>query len=250
MKKLLSLFVLCLMAFLFVGCDQIADQIKNNNKDDDDKTQEETSEKLEISQTESEKKIEKLEENGYEISFRYSTEDDGEEDSGIMTIGVASNTMWFVQDNEGSVIVEDGNQIHIYSYSEGEYTFEYTLTSESEESLFETYKSLSNPWLYWANNYDGSLKKGTDASVAGRSCYTYNLDLGAVGGAYAGLSGISSYKYKIYVDKELGITMKVEASATVEGEHSSFSYEVTSFKTGSQVKAPTLPEPRPVDGEE
>ena len=68
-------------------------------------------------------------------------------------------------------------------------------------------------------------------------------------GAYAQMEGISNLKYKIYVDKTLGITMKVEASATNDGVTASFSYEVTSFKQGSEVTAPRLPEPTPAEEE-
>lgn len=247
MKKFLSVFVLMIIACLFFGCDLITNQIKDNNDDDNGNT---AGEKLEVTQTESEKKVEKLAENGYEITFRYTSEENGETETDTMTVGAKGNTVWYITDNNGAAFVEEENKVHMYDYSEGVYTFEYTLTNESEESYVDAFKASANPWLYWANAYDGSLQKGTDASVVGRSCYTYYLDLGAMGGIYAGLSGVSSYKYKIYVDKELGLTLKVELSATVEGEKASFSYEVTSFKTGNDVTAPTLPEPRPVDGEE
>ena len=245
MKKFLSIFILMIIACLFFGCDMISNQTKDNNDDGDDNGNT-AGEKLEVSQTESEQKFDNLAKTGYELTFIYTT-DDGEIETDTMTIGVTENIVWYITDNDGAAFVEEGNKVHWYSYSDGVYSFEYTLTNEGDESYADVYKTMANPWLYFANAYDGSLKKGADASVAGRSCYTYNLDLGALGGAYAGIAGIQSLKYKIYVDKELGITMKIELSATVEGQKSSFSYEVTSFKTGSSVKAPTLPEPIEVE---
>ena len=104
-----------------------------------------------------------------------------------------------------------------------------SLPKEASESVFESYKGLASPYLYWANGYDGSLKKGADAKVAGRNCYTYELDLSAGASAYAQMEGIKNLKYKVYVDKDLGITMKVEAAATVDGNSSSFTFEVTFF---------------------
>ena len=251
MKKLLSLFVLILMAFLLVGCDSIMDQIKgaSGDGDGDDKTEEQASDKLEMSKAQSEEKFQEIAANGYELTFVYTSKDDEGEETGEMTMGAKGSVVWFLTDGDGMAIVEEETQFHLYSCEEGVYSFEYTLPKEGSEELLSQYQSIASPYLYWANNYDGSLKKGADATVSGRSCYTYELDYSVIAGAYAQLEGISDLKYKIYVDKTLGITMKVEASATSDGVSASFTFEVTSFKQGSEVTVPRLPEPTPV-GEE
>ena len=254
MKKLLSLFVLILMAFLLVGCDSIMDQIKgasgDGDGDGDDKTEEQASDKLEVSQTQSEQKMQEIAANGYELTFVYTSKDDDGEETGEMTMGAKGNVVWFLTGEDGMAIVDDETQYHLYSYEESVYSFEYTLPKEGSEELLSQYQSIASPYLYFANSYDGSLKKGADAKVSGRSCYTYEIDYSALAAVYGQMEGISNLKYKVYVDKTLGITMKVEVSATANGVSSDFSYEVTSFKQGSEVTAPRLPEPTPVEEDE
>ena len=230
MKKFLSFLLVSLFVLVLSGCSFIP-----NTGDDD------AIDSLEITQEESQAKLEKLEKDGYLITFNYN---DDEGDSGSFTLGAKDNVVWFISDGNGSAILEDGNNIHCYEYSTEEgYTFTGTVEKDQEESLVSVYKLAYTGWLYWANSYNGQLKKGSDAKVAGRSCYTYDLDLVSLTGIIGSLAGISGLKYKIYVDKELGITLKVEFAANVEGESSSFSYEVTEFLTGSSVVAPNLPEP-------
>ena len=233
MKKILSFLLVSLFALVLVGCDPISNVV--NGGDD------EANDSLEITQEESQAKLEKMEDDGYLLTFHYS---DDEEDSGTFTIGAKGNVVWIITEEDGVALVEDSEKVHYYSYTKDEgYKFEATVTKDQEGSLVNSYKLVYTGWLYWANSYNGSLKKGADAKVAGRSCYTYDLDLGGLGGIIGSLAGVTSLKYKVYVDKELGITLKVEFAATADGESSSFSYEVTEFKTGSAVSVPTLPEP-------
>ncbi|MBP5550742.1 MAG: hypothetical protein J6X93_01650 [Bacilli bacterium] len=230
MKKVLSFLLLFLFTFALTGCD-LAGKLTGGEGGTDS---------LEITQEESQAKLEKMESDGYLITFHYS---DDEGDSGTFTIGAKGNVVWMLTDGEGAALLEEENNVHYYSYNnEAGYQYESTVQKEQGESYISSYKVASTSWLYWANAYNGQFKKGADAKVAGRNCYTYDLNLG-IGGAIGKIAGISNFAYKVYVDKETGITMKVEFAATVEGESSSFSYEVTEFKTGSQVTAPTLPEP-------
>ena len=249
MKRIFTLIFACLIAFLFIGCDIPGVNIGGDG-DGDGGTTQEPSDKLAMSQEQSESKFQEIAANGYEITFVFSSNDDEGEESGTMTMGAKGNVVWVLIDGEGMALVDDNGQIHMYNTEEGEFVFAYTLPKEASESLYESYQGLASPYLYWANGYDGSLKKGADAKVAGRNCYTYELDLSASLGAYAQMEGIENLKYKVYVDKDLGITMKVEAAATVDGSSSSFNYEVTSLKIGSEVTAPRLPEPVNVEGED
>ena len=233
MKKIFSFLLFSLFALVLVGCDPISNVV--NGGDD------EANDSVEITQEESQAKLEKMEEDGYLLTFHYS---DDEEDSGTFTIGAKGNVVWIITEEDGVALVEDSEKVHYYSYTKDEgYKFEATVTKDQEGSLVNSYKLAYTGWLYWANSYNGSLKKGADAKVAGRSCYTYDLDLAGIGGIIGTLAGVTSLKYKVYVDKELGLTLKVEFAATADGESSSFSYEVTEFKTGSAVSVPTLPEP-------
>ena len=233
MKKVLSFILLSLFVLALTGCAMIDNAVNGGDGDANDS--------LEITQEESQAKLEKMEEDGYLITYNY-TDDEG--NSGTFTLGAKGNVVWFISDGEGAAILEEGDSLHCYDYSaEDGYTYTNTVHKEQEESVVSTYKLAYSGWLYWANTYNGQFKKGSDATVAGRSCYTYDLDLlGSLGGLIGSLAGLTNVKYKVYVDKELGVTLKVEFTATAEGETSSFSYEVTQFLTGSKVVAPTLPE--------
>ena len=233
MKKILSFLLISLFALVLVGCDPISNVV--NGGDD------EANDSLEITQEESQAKLERMEDDGYLISFHYS---DDEGDNGSFKIGAKGNVVWIITEKDGVALVEEEDKVHYYSYEvENGYTYEGTVQKEQGDSFVNAYKLAYTGWLYWANSYNGRLKKGADAKVAGRNCYTYDLDLAGLGGVLGSLAGVTSLKYKVYVDKELGLTLKVEFSATADGESSSFSYEVTEFKTGSQVTVPTLPEP-------
>ena len=249
MKKIFGFILLLILVLSLAGCDMLSGSDGDGDGDggngssgSGDNT---PNASVEVSKDESERKFAALAENGYSISCRFSSD----EENGEFTLGFKDNVAWIISDDSGVAIVEDGANAHYYTYYDGEYEFAGTVPVETGTSLFEAMKTgIANTWLYWANTYNGSLKKGADTTVAGRSCFTYSLDMSALVGAAAGV-GI---KYKIAVDKELGITMKIELEATADGVTESFNFEVTSLKLGGSVVIPQLPEPteEPVDGDE
>lgn len=246
MKKVLGFIVLVLSLVLFTGCDIL--NTGDNSEDD-------ANESLEINQEESTEKMAKLgKEDGYFVSFEYETNDNGEIDKGSMSWGIKDNVQWYIEGDGGALIKVEGETIHFYTYSDGNWEYNY---SEDDEELAKTYLQAYSTaylqWLYYANGFDGSLKKGEDTTVSGRSCYTYTFDMGGLGnlgGIVAGLVKGLKLEYKVAVDKEYGITMKLEFMGEAEGESATFSYVVKEFKTGNDVVIPTLPEPTSPEGGE
>lgn len=244
MKKVFVFIFAMMFAFLLVGCDLI------NTGDND----EAGSDSLEVNQEQSQTKMNELGSNdGYLIKFEYTSQSDDEEpESGSMTVGVKDNVRWVIEDsNNGGCIKVDGNVIHSYSYTDGAFVYESSYENEElAKAYLEVFVNAYTSWLYYANAFDGSLKKGADTTVCGRACYTYTFDMnnfmgGMVPGIVAGLVKGLKLEYKVAVDKEYGITMRLDFVGEAEGDSAQFSYLVTEFKTGSDVLLPTLPEPTP-----
>lgn len=212
-------------------------------------------ESLPINQEESREKIQELaQSDGYYVKFQYSSSDNGEEEAPEkMYYGVKDGVVWAGDDEgNGAAIKKDGNQYHCYNMEEGDYVFSATVTSEQADTYDASYQYLYDYWLYFGNAYDGQLTKGKDTTVAGRSCYTYTFNFSSMRdlGAYTTLlEGIADVKveYKIAVDKELGITMKLDLVGEADGDKGSFNFEVLEFKTGSEVQVPSLPAPTPLE---
>lgn len=194
-------------------------------------------ESLEISQEQSAKKLNDLAKStGYEISFKANKGEKGSEDQ-IITVGKKDNILWLVQnDSEDAIVFEEG-KYHTYEKVDGEW--QYNDSYEGDEANASDFTIAYTPWLYYGNAFDGSLKKLDTAKIAGRDCQIYTISV-----------GIFSFKteYKVYIDKEYGITMKLELNVSAGAEGStSLSYEVTKFDTN--VSAPVLPAPEKTDVE-
>lgn len=234
MTKLLKIATTILATFALVAC---GESEGGSGKDS-----------LPISREQSEQKMEQLAEtDGYYVKFKYSSSSNGEqEDYQHLYFGYKGGVVWAGDDEGGMALKEDEANVHYYSYSEGAYEYVASISKSEMEGYEASYKLVYSTWLYWGNTYDGQLKKGKDDTVAGRSCYTYTFNYSAVSelGAYAALLGNASdakVTYKIWVEKEYGVTMKIHLEGESDGESGTFDFEVTEFKTGSQVTVPTLP---------
>lgn len=235
MKKLLSaaiVAILSLSVLAIAACD-----LPGMNK--------EGNESVEISMEQSKLKMETLgKTEGYELTISFTT---SEGDSGNLTIGAKGEVIWGSDDEgNGFAVKQADSGIYTYVYENGEYTFNEKLSEEEEKQYIENYTKAYSEWLYYANEFNGMLKKGSDVTVAGRTChsYTFNMgDLGVLGNIVKDLAPDVNVDYKVCVDVELGITMKLDVVAAAEGETNALSCEIISFKTGNAVTAPSLPEP-------
>ena len=211
-------------------------------------------ESLPITREQSEQKMEQLAEtSGYYVKFKYASSSNGESEVyEHLYYGYKDGVVWAGDDESGMAIKEDESSLHYYTYHDGAYEFSASISKSEMEGYEQSYKLVYSTWLYWGNQYDGQLKKGKDEKVAGKSCYTYTYDFSALSayGAYAAALGNAAdakVTYKIWIEKEYGITMKVHVEGEADGESGSFDFEVEEFKTGSQVTVPTLPAPVPVE---
>ena len=126
----------------------------------------------------------------------------------------------------------DGGYDYYQGYEEkGTYTYVQTDTSGRTDDYIENWKTAYKNWVFWANAYDGNFKKGNDAKVAGRACYTYDLKIN---------HALSDAQYRVWVDKEIGITLKLEASGSSDEGYQKVSYEMKEIAFGSNVRMPEL----------
>ena len=219
-------------------------------------------ESLPISKEQSQEKVQELANtDGFYLEFTFSSGgSDSEETSGSFSYGKSGDVLWMRnQEGQGFALKKAETLFHAYEYNLGDeetpagWEYLYSVSDEEKAGTFtQAFEMTYNTWLYYGNAYDGYLTKGSDTTVAGRSCYTYSFDMNSLT-QQEGISGIASQyldklkgvevRYEIAVDKELGITMKLSVSGSAEGESGYASFEVTKFVTGSSVEVPDLPEP-------
>lgn len=249
-KNKLSLIIVCLLLIVTMlattscGLGSIGNRGSNSG------------DKLEISQEESKAKLQELgEKEGYEIKMTFVDEDGT---TGGYTIGVKDNVFWTIQENgdgayEGCAMVEESaKKYHVYDYQDDAFVFTQTYEEEQDADYFrQIYEIAYSAWLYYGSYLTAALTKGADATVSGRSCYTYTFDFGSsILGGLSKIAGVSDFGYTVYIDKEYGFTAKLVFGGTVDGESGGMSMEITSFKTGNSVVVPTLPDPIPVENNE
>ena len=199
---------------------------------------------IEISKSESLRKMEELgKTEGYEIDLSFR---DSEGTSGNFTVGCKDDSVWgYNNEGEGFALKHSERIFLAYTYENGSFSFDSSITEAEVENYKQKYTSIYEIWLYYGNEFNGLLKKGANAAVAGRNCYTYTFkmgDLGVIGNLVGKYISDVDFEYRICVDIELGITMKLEIAAQAEGESNSISCEITAFRTGSAVNVPLLPD--------
>ncbi len=243
MKKLFAVLLATVMSLTTVifasscGLSDFQDMInKDQNEEDDNDGSGDSGDsenEMEIVQS----KIKELgEKNGYEITMTITER--GEQPH-TLTSGVKGNVYWSYssyngRDKEGKATVKkDEHTATMYDYEDGQWSFNSCMVVEDAESLCNVVGFTFNEYLFMDGPcHDSDYKSGTE-TVAGRSCDKYHY--------FASYFGASK-TYDASYDKETGCVMKWNYIYTVGGDTVSTTMEVTSFKTGSQVVAPSLPD--------
>lgn len=251
MKKI-TLFLLCLSLLMSVLClsscggkddkknvfgNEIAEtesqtDVPDTGADDTSKSSDSGKPVIETSKDDAASKLAKLgETEGYEITME-ATDTSGNESK--LVSACKDNIQWiFTDDSSGYAFVAGSDTMTIYEYNGEEWTMSMNMPSDSAQSLVDIYSTTVNMYLFYANSYDTGLEKDGTGSIAGRDCIKYKYTAGSYGTDVALVA---------YVDKELGITLKWGYDVKVDDESGSLRMEVTSFKTGKDVKIPDLPD--------
>lgn len=245
MRKIFTLLLITILSLSVVvslsscGLSDLQDMINQDQEDDysDDTGDSEDSDDSESEMELAQKKINELgKKSGYEITM---TVTERGEQPNILTSGVKGNVYWcytsyYGHDIEGKATVKkDEHTASMYEYEDEQWSFNSCVVDEKVDTLCNVASYMFNMYLFMdspCNNPE--YKKGTE-TVAGRSCDKYSCVKNSFG---------VSASYTASFDKETGCVMKWSYIYTVSGETMSTTMEVTSFKTGNQVVAPSLPD--------
>lgn len=215
MKKIGLLFITSLIGVCsLTGC-EIVDNIINGK------------DVLPYSMSEAQNNLKTLgKEQGFEITFTGSGSSEGESGSGDVTVGLKDDIFW-VKEEAAYKNVEGG--LEYYEYSDSSYQFKeiedkFTFDSIIEQSTKAFYAGYTIIGLGFANEQK--------VTFLGRSAIQYDATLSA---------SDASASFLLVIDEQTGITLKFLATATDgTNEASEGQIEVTSFRIGDEVTAPTL----------
>ena len=93
-----------------------------------------------------------------------------------------------------------------------------------EDDGQELFGGVVGIWLFSYDKYkDESMRKTGTETIAGRKTTVYSFDQNTM---------LGNYSYKLWIDNEYGVTLKMASEASYAGESAKVSYEVTEFKVG------------------
>ena len=171
-------------------------------------------------------------EQGFEIT--YSSVDDETNRSDSETVGFKNDIFWV---KEEVAYKKEGANLEMYNYDAQKGTYEFQgAIPETEQASLDVYLKRYTQAFYVGYEYVqhpelGSFSSKKDVTILGRAATEYTFTY-----AYEGLSG----SLNVVFDNATGITLKIYGSASDASTSSSGEFEVTSFKVGNAVTAPTL----------
>ena len=234
MKKIFALLPM-VAAFALCGC----------GNDKEKESEGEKGSNLEFTEEQAKAKVRELAQTeGFEITFKYTSSDSESNEVSETTLGQKDGYTWWASSGSQSMWKETETTIVTYSYDEnsGKYSVAYTYNkAELQETYGEAYSRMYSldiyaTFLYMGNMYDGyeGYHKVKDLTYVGRSATQYDLKES---------NGLAYVTATVIIDKATGITLYWGvAGADVQGNSGSASYQVTSFKTGSEVSVPAIQE--------
>lgn len=230
-KSLILLPVLSLLAL--TGCNAGGGDGDNSG----DTTNQSSGDALPYNQEEAKNKLRELgEEQGIEIAY-HAFDDEDDEIPESNTFGMKEEYSWYFSGDDKTVLkLDEAENLYVYNNSGADGAYELTYTypngADTYDQLITTYTMM----FFFANSYSDGYTKVRDLTYAGRAASEYHY-----AESYAGVVAVS---VTAIIDKGTGITLYWDATGDnyVEGEHGSATFEVTSFKVGSQVALPPIEE--------
>lgn len=231
MKK--TLFLLPLLSFLaLTGCNSGGGS--GDNSGDDSTSQSSGGGNLPYDKEQASNKLRDLgEEQGIQIEFHAFDEDT--EDVVDYTYGMKDEFVWYYSGEDQTVLKLDAsNTLYKYTNTGEDGAYELTLTLPDSADTYNQLVDAYTMMFFLANDYSNGYTKVRDLTFVGRSASEYHYSV-----AYAGIASLSM---TAIIDKDTGITLYWDATGEdyVDGEHGSATFEVTSFKVGSQVSLPPI----------
>lgn len=196
---------------------------------------EEEGDHLPYAQDQAKNKLRELGEgDGFEIV--YHAFDESDERIEDYTFGMKGSLTWSYDDGDKAAWKFENNTLTSYRYDAETSAYEAEEPIEDAQELYEGYVVAVTSMFYLANSYDGlpGFTKVRDLTYIGRSASEYHYDVTVLGAGEVHVAAI--------IDNAVGITLFWDATGKnyQEGDTGSATFEVTEFKTGSQVVAPVV----------
>ena len=175
------------------------------------------------------------EEQGFLLNYTFEDRDGEDVDTGTVSFGMKGDTVWYLLDGaDGVALVKNGNEYTKYEYDANNHFY-----LEADEAVSQADYDLAfdtgSEYLFFAQTLNGALKSDGDITVQGRECYKYNFLFSEL------LRELKvNMNMTLAVDKQIGITLKVEATGDVEDDSVMLNMEMSSFVVGDAVTLPTL----------
>ena len=235
MKKLLTLIGTAFLAFAsLTACN--ASGSNSGNTNDDGSTDSGNGESLPYSQNEASQKIVQLgKTQGFEITYdtKVGGGENGTENSTI-TLGFKSDVLWMAEAIAYKKSSSGGILAYAYDEESHQYVGGYDLTAMgSTVTSFDQMVVDVTAAFYYAYNPSGF-------TFSDKKTITF-LDRSAIQYTASFVGNGVNVSYTVIIDVETGITLKFQGSgSTVQGDFGFAELVITSFKTGDQVRVPTL----------
>lgn len=232
-KKITLFLIVIVSLFIFVGCGN------DTEEDSLDKTKTQVEEKLK----------ELANKDGYQITYRYTSSENGTSTS---TIGANKGYSWYYEGDKVTGIAyekSDGLTLY-YLLRNGEWEYQYAFTYDKSDPRYS--KDLTSEFSMFLQAYelDNSLKKGGVATIAGRKCDVYTASVNAKGQVIAGMVGVDA-KWSFYIDQSTGICLKFEVEGNDGNKKTSSTFEVIEFSENALISGLKRPsDVYPINGED
>ncbi len=192
-------------------------------------------EEVPITETEARSRLITLgETEGFLMTYNFEDKQEDGEESGQITFGMKNNIVWYVfDDGDAAAVKKENDHYSKYDYDNGNWVLD-----ADDDFTQEDYDHVINEgseYLFFAHSLNGALKSDGEGTVQDRNCWKYKFLFSEV------LKTMKmNMNMELYVEKQLGITMKVVVDGDVDDDSVALNMEITSFVTGSSVVAPVL----------
>jgi len=238
-KKILLIAALMLLATAFAGCDllggNLGDGLFNQTGGDDSMTEYGNAKTY----------VNGLFEGSFAVTFKLTEYTSGQASTPkfVRTVRTADG-YWIVTsdskevnaagtsddpDAEGKLFKKSGTRYDEYTFI----TTGKTFSKDSGDKSAETVETIAkNNLAYFSNYVDVTTtgKKGSDETIAGRSCATYTSGMNILG-----MAGMTN---TYWIDKSTGVCMKYTFTTTANNEKSGTEIECVEFTVADTITLP------------
>ena len=222
MKKIALLAFAGVATLTLLACKKNKAPISGRDTSNADKS-------LKITKADSLQKMRKLaSEGGYHIAYDFRM---GEVEDGVDASALGEKAVYYRKDGSGIALDHADPHYHIFLKDAEEEAFEYLMSFKTD--VYDQWYGEGS-MMFYAHNLNLTYREAGTATVLDRQCITYSFeyDYGAE----------EKKPYTLYLDAELGITLKLECTKEGAPNTETVYVEAKVFEIGGDIQIPELPE--------